>query len=428
MPAGIDNAAVTPTARQLEFADLEMGLFLHFGIRSFHEGHRDWDGKSLDPANFNPTQLDCDQWLSTAKAAGMGYAVLTAKHHDGFANWPSACTDFSVAATPWKNGQGDVVREFVDACREHDVKPGLYYSPAQWGGADTFHQDPKAYDDYFVNQISELLDGRYGRIDYLWFDGCGSEAHEYDWRRLVAEIRRMQPEIMIFNMADPDYRWVGNESGLAPRPLWNVTRRVPFSIRMQSQEDGADGEAKWLPAECDLMMRDRNWFFEQADTHTVKRVEELVGIYYYSVGRGANMLLNIGPDRRGLLPDEDGARLTEFGEALRRRFGAPLARFDDFQRDGDVWRWTPNEPTLIDHVTAMEDLTCGEHVRGFDIAIQPYLHRVAEPIVVYEGRHLGHKAICPFPPVRASEVLVRITDRADEVDLRDIAVHHVGGS
>ena len=222
-------ATAVPTARQLEYQDWEMGIFLHFGIRTFHEGHRDWDGKPMDLARFDPATLNCDQWVVTAKRAGMHYAVLVCKHHDGFANWPSKHSRFTVAQTPWRGGQGDVVREFTDACRRHGLKIGLYYSPAEWGG--TRFGDEAAYDEHFLAQITELLEG-YGDIDILWFDGCGSEGHTYDWPRIVAEIRRMQPNLLLFNMGDPDFRWVGNESGVAHLPNWNTVDvgRVPVLI------------------------------------------------------------------------------------------------------------------------------------------------------------------------------------------------------
>ena len=210
---------IKPTPRQLEYQDWEFGIFLHFGIRTFYEGHRDWDGNPMDPGAFNPAELDCEQWAETARAGGANYMVLVAKHHDGFANWPSQYTDFSVASSPWRDGRGDVVRAFADACRKHDLKVGLYYSPADW--KCPFYEDAKAYDDYFINQVSEILTP-YGPVDMLWFDGCGSENHTYDWPRIIGEIRRMQPDILIFNMGDPDYRWCGNEAGLAPYPYSNV--------------------------------------------------------------------------------------------------------------------------------------------------------------------------------------------------------------
>lgn len=160
---------IMPSARQIEFLDWEFGVFFHFGIRSFYPGHKDWDDKPMDVSAFNPDRLDCDDWIRTVCDAGAKYAILVCKHHDGFANWPTKYSDYSVANAPWKDGKGDVVREFVDACRKYDMKVGLYYSPAQWGGQIAF-KNGKEYDDYFINQISELLTG-YGKIDYLWFDG-----------------------------------------------------------------------------------------------------------------------------------------------------------------------------------------------------------------------------------------------------------------
>ena len=167
-----------------------MGLFVHFGIRTFYEGHRDFDGRPMDPRQFNPVGLDCNQWIQTAAEAGMKYAILTAKHHDGFANWPSKYTKFSVASSPWREGQGDVVKEFVEACRRYGLKPGLYYSPADVDCP--LYADPKAYDDYFINQIPRSSPVT-APLTSFWFDGCGSEGHEYDWERIVGEIRRMQP-------------------------------------------------------------------------------------------------------------------------------------------------------------------------------------------------------------------------------------------
>src|SRR5690625_3642391 len=240
---------IKPTARQLEYQKWEFGLFIHLGLRTFYEGYVDFDERRMSPEKFYPTNLDCEQWIITAKEAGMKYAVLTAKHHDGFSNWPSKYTEFSVAYSPWKDGKGDVVREFIDACRKHDIKPGLYYSPYD-GSVDFYdNKDPKEYDDYFVNQITELLSD-YGNIDILWFDGAGSEGHEYDWKRIVKEIRTLQPNILIFNMADPNFRWVGNEDGLAPTPCWNVVNSLNFSIYEDKLEEL--GDYLWLPAECDV--------------------------------------------------------------------------------------------------------------------------------------------------------------------------------
>jgi alpha-L-fucosidase len=396
----------TPTRRQLEYQDWEMGVFFHFGIRSFYEGHRDWDGKPMPAHGFQPSDLSCDNWIVSAKDAGMRYAVLVCKHHDGFANWPSKHSTYSVAQTPWKGGRGNVVREFIDACRRHGMKVGLYYSPAEWGNPK--FEDQRAYNDHFLNQIGELLVD-YGAIDILWFDGCGSEEYTYDWPVIISEIRRLQPNVLIFGMGDPDIRWVGNEAGIANLPNWNTV------AGSRSVEDIPGGEKPaepplWLPPECDCMMRWENWFFEEADVHTVKPVEELIGLYYLSVGRGANLLINIGPDRRGLLPDADREALLAFGNEIRRRFGDPLAGMKDGQVTDTGWEYIAKEPFYLDHVAV--------HIQT---AVSGQL------ITMYEGRNIGQKAICSFPPVACKKVVVEITDAGHPFKLRRVSLHNTTG-
>lgn len=410
------------SARRLEYQDWEMGVFFHFGIRTFYEGHRDWDGKPMPLEGFMPAGLNCDDWIVSAKRAGMTYAVLVCKHHDGFANWPSAHSEFSVGQTPWKGGKGDVVREFTDAGRRHGVKIGLYYSPAEWGNPG--FEDEKQYDEHFLNQIRELLTG-YGDIDILWFDGCGSEGHTYDWRGIVKEIRRLQPGILIFNMGgDPDFRWVGNEAGVAGLPNWNTVTGSRFSVNTEGVDAVAD-KPLWLPAECDCMMRWHNWFFEEADVDTVKPVEELMGLYYLSVGRGANLLINIGPDRRGLLPDVDRQALLAFGDEIRRRFGTPLARLADGAVTDTGWEYESEEPFYLDHIVLQEDLTQGESVRRFAIHLQTGIS--GRLVTLYEGRNIGHKAICRVPLVACRKIVVEITEADGTAALRDVTLHNSSG-
>lgn len=385
---------------QLDFLNWELGVFFHFGIRTFYEGHRDWDLKPMDPAAYNPTELDCEQWIRMGAEGGAKYAILVCKHHDGFANWPSRYTDYSVAATPWRGGKGDLVKEFTDACRKYGLKVGLYYSPAEFGSNQC---DAKDYDEYFINQVSELL-GNYGKIDYLWFDGCGSENHQYDTKRIVAAIRKLQPQILLFNMWDPDTRWVGNESGIAEMPNPNVVRLLDFSVQTQARDYLE--EDTFLPAECDFRIRQENWFYSDCDGHTLKSLDELMGLYYYSVGRGANMLVNFGPDRRGLVPEADAARFVEFGRRVKEIFGNPLAC--EVSREGDTHSLSFAEPTLIDHVVVQEEVEKGEHIRGFDVYIHPYSY--GRPILVYRGMTVGHKHICKFPAVTTKRLDIVISD------------------
>lgn len=397
---------VQPTEKQLSFMDWEFGVFFHFGIRSFFPGHKDWDGKPMPASAFQPDSLDCDAWLKTAKEAGARYAILVCKHHDGFALWPSRYTAYSVASSPWKNGQGDVVAEFTAACRKYGVKVGLYYSPAQWGD-DVSFADAKNYDDYFIAQISELLEN-YGEIDYIWFDGCGSEGHAYDKARIVAAIRRLQPGIRIFNMWDPDTRWVGNEDGYAPSPNPCTVSQVDFSMMTKDREDL--DRRRFLPAECDFQMRD-TWFDCEDNEDKVKSVRELMGIWELSVGRGANFLINIGPDCHGRLPEKDAQTLLAFGEELRRVYGAPLDGFSVMAQGNTAGAWEihADETALVNRVSVREDLSEGESVMRFHLEA-----RLARGswLRLYEGTTIGHRAICVFPTVR-TDALRLVVDEAD---------------
>lgn len=398
--------------KQLRFLDWEFGVFFHFGIRTFYEGHKDWDMQEMPASGFNPEQLDCEQWIKTIKDAGATYAMLVCKHHDGFANWDSAYTKYSVAASPWKDGKGDVVREYVNSCRKYGIKVGLYYSPAEFGSAK---KEAKEYDDYFINQISELLTN-YGKIDYLWFDGCGSEGHTYDTARIVAEIRRLQPEILIFNMWDPDTRWVGNEAGVAPSPNFYTVSELDFSVMTENKDKL--GKTAFLPAECDCRMRYANWFYSEKDEDTVKSVDELMGLYYYSVGRGANLLINIGPDRRGLLPDKDAKRLIEFGNEIKRRFENPLK-----YTVSEKYTYEFEKPVLLNHVVLEEDLTDGEHIEKFEVLLYP-THQGA-PIKVFDGDTVGHKRICTFPTFATEKAKISITGKNGEEKLKAANFYYV---
>jgi len=419
---------IAPSEKQLEFLDWEFGVFFHFGIRSFFPGHLDWDGRPMPASAFNPAQLDCRQWIRVSREAGAKYAILTTKHHDGFALWPSKYSDYSVAQSPWQDGQGDVVKEFVAACRRYRMKVGLYYSPAQWGGTVKF-DEPKEYDDYFINQISELLTN-YGAIDYLWFDGCGSENHEYDRERIIKTIRTLQPDIRIFSMWDPDTRWVGNEDGYAPMPNINTVDKAEFSIFADGER--SVGTTRYLPAECDMRMRTA-WFDCEANVDRVKSVEELLGIWEYSVGRGANLLLNIGPDSRGLLPDADAARLAEFGAALRERWGHPLPFGEVKTLENGRFAVSTADPFLPDHlgtelvdtVVIEEDITYGEAIEEFRIHCHLPCGWKGKITCVYHGDTVGHRAICRIPLIRTGHIEVEILRADGEAKLKSVRAYRV---
>ncbi len=374
---------------QLDFLDWEFGAFFHFGIRTFYEGHVDWDMKEMPLEGFNPTELDCENWIDAIARAGMKYAVLVCKHHDGFANWPSAYTDYSVKNTPWKNGEGDVVREFTEACRRHDIKVGFYYSPAQFGSAK---MDAAEYDNYFINQISELLTN-YGKIDYLWFDGCGSDGHTYDFPRIVSEIRRMQPEILIFNMGDPDTCWCGNEDGYCVTPNFNFREY--------------EGETRFLPYECDCRIR-RSWFYFDADKGTQKSLNQLMGMYLNSVGKGANMLLNIAPDRRGLLPEEDIEAVIAFGDEIKRRFGSPLAAVANPTLQNNKITVSFDRGQEVNAVVLTENPASETPITGVKVYAGVYYVNDRVPVQMATAQTVGHKAIITFPAIITQEITVEI--------------------
>ncbi len=412
--------------KKLDFLNWEFGVFFHFGIRSFFPGHNDWDGKEMPPEAFDPTELDCESWLTTAKKGGASYAILTCKHHDGFALWPTKFSEYSVAATPWKNGKGDVVREFVEACRKAGLKVGLYYSPAQWGKYAISFNNAKEYDEYFINQISELLTN-YGKIDYLWFDGCGSEGHEYDRARIVAAINRLQPDILTF--CDPQWssgvRWIGNEDGYAS--LNNPLTVSKTDFPELSAEEQRLSSAMFLPAECDCKIRS-TWFYDNNED-TLKSVEELFGMYEMSVGHGSNFLLNIGPDFRGLLPDADAQRFLALGERIKSAYGTPKS-FSAPVKEGDTYTIVkegnngPSENNLSNALVITEDLKNGQKITSFSVyAYLPvYEHKKVQ---VFEGKTVGHKVICKFSPLRASKYEVVINSSDGEHTLTDIKAYYV---
>ena len=414
---------VRPTRKQLDFLSWEVGMFFHFGIRTFNHGHEDWDGREMAAETFDPKMLDCRQWMRAAKLIGAKYAIMTAKHHDGFALWPTKTSPYSVAASAWKNGKGDVVREFTDACRAEGLKVGLYYSPAQWGSYAVAFQNEKEYDDYFINQISELL-SNYGKIDYLWFDGCGSEGHVYDKHRIIKAIRSLQPDILLFGMWDPDTGWAGNESGYASLPNLYERDRVVL------------GENKhiFLPLECDCRLRE-NWFYE-LDENSIKSVDELIGMYEMSVGRGSNLLLNVGPDDNGLISRPDMRRLTQFRAELDARYGCPLAfeqpeKLEDgsyilsYSRETRRLIGSHVDLPLVRSVVLSEDLTEGQSVKRFRLYAQTPTLAINNDnfYCLYVGETIGHKTICRFPAIRTSRFRLVIEESEGEAVISDMKAY-----
>ncbi|TDE91662.1 alpha-L-fucosidase [Occultella glacieicola] len=384
-----DTPTPVPTPAQLRWQEAGLGVFWHFGINTFND--REWSDGTLEAATFDPADLDVDQWVRTAVEAGARYAVLTAKHHDGFCLWPTATTTYSVASSPWRDGNGDLVAEVAAACRRRGLALGLYLSP--WDRNAACYDDPAAYDDFYLAQLRELC-SNYGDLFELWFDGAGSAGRSYDWPRIGDLIDELQPGAMVFNMGRPTIRWVGNEDGLATDPVTYVVE----STHADNYTEGTDTltEPAYLPPECDVSIRP-GWFHH--DTESPKSVDHLLAIAYRSIGLGAGLLLNLPPDARGRIPDEDVARVCAWRAEWDRRFDDPVPA--TLTGSGDTVRARFERPVRLDHLLLREDLSGGQHVRGHEV-------RTPDGVVLAAAGTVGIRRVHVFEPVRVHELLIRV--------------------
>lgn len=385
---------IAPTPQQLAWQQGGLGVFFHVGVNTFRSV--EWSDGTIPASAFDPTDLDADQWVRVAKDLGAAYVVLTAKHHDGFCLWPTATTEYSVASSPFRDGKGDLVGEVAEACRRHGMGLGLYLSP--WDRNAPQYEDPAAYDEFYLAQLRELCTN-YGELVELWFDGAGSAGREYAWDRIGQLIEELQPGAMVFNMGPATIRWVGNEDGLAADPCWYVTT----SADLNNYDEGivAYDQARYLPPECDVSIR-TGWFWH-ADQEP-KSLEHLLSIHDRSIGLGANLLLNLPPDRRGLIPESDVQRCCELRGALDARFGHPmvvqLAKEATGGRDCSAWSATLDAPMLIEHLELREDVSDGQRVSK---------HRVLDPseAELASGGTIGVRRIHRLdPPVKVSSLRI----------------------
>jgi alpha-L-fucosidase len=432
-----------PSERQLQWQAMEFYGFVHFTVNTFTG--KEWGYGDEPEAVFNPTDFDAAQIARAAADAGMKGLILTAKHHDGFCLWPSQYTEHSVRRSPWKNGKGDVVRELADACRRTGLRFGVYLSP--W---DRNHKDygRPEYVVYYRNQLRELLTN-YGELFTVWFDGAnGGDGYYggarekrridsrtyYDWTNTWKIVRELQPGAAIFSDIGPDYRWVGNEQGLAGDPCWatlNLEGRYlggPVPGLNSGDRPGTD----WVPAECDVSIRP-GWFYHAKEDASVKTPDELLDIYYASVGRGACLNLNLPPDRRGRISDNDIKSLREFRRILDATFAADLARAAKVSATnarGDDARFAPGNlvdgkldtywapadgafdpevtfgfatPVTFDVVRLREYLPLGQRVNFFALdAMQDGVWRE-----FYKGTSIGSQRLIRTRSITTSKVRLR---------------------
>lgn len=420
-----------PSPAQLAWQELEYYGFIHFGMNTFT--NHEWGEGRADPNLFQPTALDTRQWARVARAAGMKGLIITAKHHDGFCLWPSQTTSYSVKSSSWRDGQGDILRDLSAACRAEGLKFGVYLSP--WDRNHQLYGTPR-YNRVFREQWREILTG-YGEIFESWLDGANDHQKRmvYDFGGFFATIKALQPRTIIFSDAGPDIRWVGNEKGFAGETNWSLRDNegsFPGFADEKALNTGDEDGTVWLPAECDVSIRP-GWFYHAEEDGRLKSVEQLMEIYYGSVGRNANLLLNIGVDRRGLVNENDERRLMEFRmareEAFRKRL--PVTRISASNVRGRQRRFGPEMAidegrgtfwTTDDGITEaslelelggeqecgkiliQEEIALGQRVKRF--ALERWTGQGWEN--VFRQTTIGYKRIVRFPPVRATKLRLTI--------------------
>jgi alpha-L-fucosidase len=421
---------IKPAPYQGSWQDLEFGVILHFSTNTFLD--REWGDGTASPSTFNPTQFDPDQWMKAIRDSGAKYVVLVAKHHDGFCLWPTAQTAYSVKSSPWKDGKGDVVGDVARAARKYGLKFGIYLSP--WDRHEPKYKDSVEYDRYYNSELEELAQN-YGDLVEFWLDGAGSAGHVYDFKKIIETLRTYQPDTVVF--ADTglfeygDARWVGNEAGAVNYENWNVIDR--------------HGYRRWRPVEADTPLRKAHWFWHPNDEASLKSLNELLDTYDKTVGRGAQLMLGLAPDKRGLLPDSDIARLEQLGDALRRRAKANLAvrhatttadvaaALDD---DVDTfWSAPPDsrhatlevnfdKPVIFDHTLTMEWLNDGQHVQKY--AIEIWSDKEQKWVAIAGGEAIGHKKIDSFAAVTARRVRLNILSSSGAAHIREFQLFDWG--
>lgn len=432
-----------PTETQLQWHELEFYLFVHFGPNTFTG--KEWGEGTEREEIFNPTALDCNQWCRIAKLAGVKGIIITAKHHDGFCLWPSKFSNHTVRESKWRNGKGDVLKELSIACKKSGLKFGVYISP--W---DRSHPDygTEKYNDVFVNMMKELF-SNYGPIWELWWDGANGEGPNgkkqvYDWKRFEDTVRSMSPNTLIFSDIGPDIRWCGNENGIAGKINWNMLNGTGFtrgagSPPQDTLNSGNINGSNWIPVECDVSIRP-GWFYHNTEDDKVKTSEQLFELYLKSVGRGANLLLNVPPDTRGLINKYDSTSLMGFEKLLTKEFtnnliekdnilllsgdsikpisdkGHKFIKITNFQNETIRVHFTKS--TKINCLVLKELIQDGQSVQKFYVLIKNSKHEEK-----YVFNTIGRKRIITFPAMEATDLFICFVESKREIKMADVEAY-----
>lgn len=458
--------SVRPHQRQVEWQETEFYAFVHFTVNTFTD--KEWGDGTESPEIFNPVDFDAGQWVEAIKSAGMRGLILTCKHHDGFCLWPSELTGHTVGNSPFKR---DIVKEVSDACREGGIKFGIYYSP--WDQNSPGYGRGKEYDDYFCGQLGELLT-EYGDIFSVWFDGaCGEgpngKQQYYDWNRYFETVRSFQP-MATMHVCGPDVRWCGNEAGHTRKSEWSVvperTRRAEYVVARSQHEDSEEFRLRkitfydedlgsreilkdeenliWYPAETNTSIRP-GWFYHRSEDGMVRSLDELLNIYYNSVGGNTAFLLNIPPAKNGLFYSEDVKRLGEIGKALKKAFwinladraklsaGSECSGFEAGNIRTDCYgsRWKPldkesavltfewNEKVSVGNVVIKENIPTGQRVEEFTVEAR----QDGEFREVFKGTVVGHKRIVRLGGTVLDGLRIRFTSSRCEPEISFVGIY-----
>lgn len=439
---GLTTYGPVPSKRQMEWYKREGAVFFHFGMNTFTD--REWGDGTENPSFFNPTELNVRQWIKTIKDAGFKCAILTAKHHDGFCLWPSKYTEHSVKNSPYKNGEGDIFKEFIEACKEYDVKAGIYLSPwdrheKTWGTFD--------YNHYYTGQLGELL-CNYGKIWEIWWDGAGSTETEYDWDWYAWYRNAYQKDAVIFGSlgATPyvDVRWAGNEKGIAGKPCYSNIDESSLIVENTKELNSGkiDGEA-FIPAEVDVSIRP-GWFYHSEQDNMVRSPKNLLKLWFNSIGSNAGFLLNVPPDRRGLVHEKDAESLLEFGRILRDSFSVNLAKNAKIEASSERKECKAENLIIENEVYAPLDtnktpeiiLTFENEVEFNVISISELIelgHKVIgiefyaqinnEWKKLFESKVIGYKLCDHFDTVKSSKIKIKVTDTLDTPILHSLGIY-----
>ena len=455
----IPSNSVKPTAQLVSYQEQEFIGFIHFTMNTFTG--KEWGYGDEDPKLFNPTALDVAQWVTTAKNAGMKQLILTAKHHDGFCLWPSAYTAHSIKNSPYLNGNGDIVREFIEACKAQGIKAGLYVSP--WDRNQKDYGTP-AYIDYYKNQLKELL-SNYGEINEIWFDGANGGdgyyggANErrniesksyYGWESIFALVKELQPNIKIFSDAGPDVHWIGNENGFAGETFWSTINKDAIVIGKSDASYLNSGDSKgknWIVGQCDVSIRP-GWFYHPEEDHKVKSPQQLMDIFYKSVGRNAILLLNLPPNQEGIIHPNDVKVLQEFKRIREQTFAVDLAqkasatasnyrgKYAKFHpinvlKESAYWATDATvlssdlfldfkEPQSFNRILLQEPIEFGQRIESFELAT--FNPATSEWTTIFKGTTIGYKRILRVAQQKTMKLRLRITKANNSIAISKLGL------